>query len=194
MGLRVKAPDAAESRFNQFRPHVAEREMEVFPVEIALKGEAVWLGWVSPDDGDASFLTKEDRLIFSCNGSDSLMWEVTRIFPGAQFGVASFFDLDSIVGKFSKSLILEGDFALDVWNLLTDLYHTFGGTDTTFSERHVDVYRRLFSHSESAPIVGVRRVRLSTRDMEVVREVLLEGVELFAQRVEVAKAARSLAT
>lgn len=146
--------------------------MEVFPVEIALNREAVWLGWVSPEDGGASFLTKEDRLIFSCNGSDNLMWEVMRMFPGAQFGVASFFDLDSIVGKFSKNLILEGDFALNVWNLLTDLYHTFGGADTTFSERHVDVYRRLFSQSESAPIVGVRRVRLSTHDMEVVREVL----------------------
>lgn len=30
--------------------------MDVFPVGITLKGETVWLGWVSPDDADAFFL------------------------------------------------------------------------------------------------------------------------------------------
>lgn len=168
--------------------------MEVFPVEIALKGETIWLGWVFPEEGGAFFLTDEDRLIFSCDDSDDLMRSVVRVFPDAQVGVASFFDFDSIVGKFSKSLTIESDFALDVWNLVTDLYRTFGGTDTTFSERHMDVYRRLFSQSESAPIVGVRKVRLSTRDMEVVREVLWDGVELFAQKIGIAKAARGQAT
>jgi len=38
-----------------------------------------------------------------------------------------------------------------------------------------------------------KRAQLSVRDIEVVREVLLEGIELFAQKIRTAKTARSQA-
>ena len=165
--------------------------MEVFPVEIALRGETVWLGWVSPDDGDEFFLTNNGCLIFSCSGKDGLMQEVAKVFPDAKLDVESFFDFDSIVEGLDGDVVLEGDFALNTWNLLTDLYHTFGGEDKMFFESHLEVYSRLFSQSEVAPLVEVQKVKLSTHDKQVVREVLLEGVELLTQKIRIAKMARS---
>ena len=167
--------------------------MEVFPVKIAIKGEVIWFGWVSPEDGSDFFLTNNGCLIFSCDGKDELMREVMAVFPDAQMEIESFFDLDSAVGVAGRGAVLEGDLALDIWNLLTDLHHTFGGGGTMFLESHREVYSRLFSQSEVASWVDVQRVQLSARDIEVVREVLLEGIELFAQKIRIAKIARSQA-
>jgi len=165
--------------------------MEVFPVKIALKGEVIWLGWVSPENGCDLFLTNNGCLIFSCDGKDELMREVRAIFPNAQVEIESFFDLDSAVEGAGREVVR--DLALDIWNLLTDLHHTFGGGGTMFLESHREVYSRLFSQSEVASWVDVQRVQLSARDIEVVREVLLEGIELFAQKIRIAKTARSRA-
>lgn len=167
--------------------------MEVFPIKIVLKGEATLLGWVSPESGRDFFLTNNGYLIFSCDGKDDLIWEVMKIFPDVQVMDESFFDIDSVVDKLSKGIVLEDDFALSIWNLLTDLYHTFGGGEKMFFESHFEVYSRLFSQSEVASFVDVQRVQLSARDIEVVREVLLEGSELFAQKIRIAKTARSQA-
>lgn len=165
--------------------------MEIFPVEIALRGEAIWLGWVSPDDGDEFFLTHNGCLIFSCDGKDGLTQEVVKVLPDAKLDVESFFDFDSVVERLDSGVVLEDDFALNIWNLLTDLYHTFGGSDKIFFESHLEVYSRLFSQSEVAPLVDVQKVQLSTHDKQVVREVLLEGVELLIQKIRIAKMARS---
>jgi len=165
--------------------------MEVFPIEIALRGETIWLGWVSPDDGDEFFLTNNGCLIFSCSGKNGLMQEALKLFPDAKFDVESFFDFDSIIEGLDGSIVLEDDFALNVWNLLTDLYHTFGGEDKMFFESHLEVYSRLFSQSEVAPLVDVQKVQLSKHDKEAVREVLLEGIELLTQKIRIAKAAQS---
>lgn len=167
--------------------------MEVFPVKIALKGEVIWLGWVSTEDGHELFLTNNGCLIFSCDGRDELIRAVMAIFPDVQAGIESFFDFDSVVGRTGREVVLEGDLALDTWNLLTDLHHTFGGEGTMFLESHREVYSRLFSQSEVASWVDVQRAQLSVRDKEVVREVLLEGIELFAQKIGIAKAARNQA-
>jgi len=167
--------------------------VEVFPVKIAIKGEVIWLGWVFPENGNALFLTNNGCLIFSCDGKDELVREVMAVFPDAQMEIESFFDLDSAVGVAGRGAVLEGDLALDIWNLLTDLHHTFGGGGTMFLESHREVYSRLFSQSEVASWVDVQRVQLSARDIEVVREVLLEGIELFAQKIRIAKTARSQA-
>lgn len=165
--------------------------MEVFPVEIALRSETIWLGWVSPEDGDEFFLTRNGCLIFSRSGKDELVREVLEIFPHAQMEVECSFDFDSVVEWLDKGVVLEDDCALDIWNILTDLYHTFGGTDKMFFESHWEVYSRLFSQGTVAPLVDVQKVQLSPRDIEVVREVILEGIELLTQKIRIAKAARS---
>lgn len=168
-----------------------DKGMEVFPVGVALKGETVWLGWVSPDGVDEFFLTKNGYLIFSYDGRDGLVQEVLGVFPGAQIGVESFFDFDSAAGGLEKEVAFKFDFALDIWNLLTDIYHTFGGVDKMFLESHWEVYLRLFSQSEVAPLVDVQKDHLSAHDLAVVRKVILEGVEFLDQKVGVAKAARN---
>ncbi len=165
--------------------------MDVFPVGIALRGEIVWLGWVSQDDAGEFFLVINGRLIFSYEGKEGLMQEVVKIFPDAQMEVESFFDFDSAAQRLDKDVVIESDFALDIWNILTDLYHTFGGMDTMFFESRRDVYLRLFSQSEAAPLVGVQRTQLSAHDLAVVREVILEGVDLLDQKVRTARMARN---
>lgn len=165
--------------------------MEVFPIEIVLRGEAIWLGWVSPEDGDEIFLTDKGYLIFSCDGKDGLAREVVNIFPAAHMKGESFFDLDAVAGRLDGRFVLEDDFALNLWNLLTDLYHTFGGEDRMFYESRRDVYSRIFSQSEVAPLVGVKKGQISARDIEVVREVLLAGIEFLVQKMRDAKESRS---
>lgn len=163
--------------------------MEVFPVEISLKGEAIWLGWVSPEDGDEFFLTNKGHLVLSCGGKDGLAREVMKIFPDSQMKRESFFDLDSIAERLDGGLVVEDDYALNLWNLLTDLYHTFGGEDRMFFESHRDVYLRLFSQSEVAPLVDVQKAQLSRHDIEAVREVLLKGIEFLDKKIRTAKTA-----
>lgn len=165
--------------------------MEVFPVEIALKGETIWLGWVSPEDGHSFFLTINDNLFFSREGKEELMREIRMVFSEAEMEVESFFDFRSISEKFDDGTFMEGNFSLDAWNLLTDLYYTFDSDGRIFSETSVEAYRRLFSQSEVALMVDVQRVQLSARDKELVRDVLLEGVDFLIQKVRLAKAARS---
>ncbi|MGO4703496.1 hypothetical protein [Dyella sp. 2RAB6] len=167
--------------------------MEIFPVEIAIKGETIWVGWVSPEDGNEFFLTHDGCLIYSNKSKQELMQEIIKLFPYAQTGTESFFDFDSALGGGDGRVVLEGDLALDVWNLLIDLYHTFDSSGKVLSEYGSEVYHRLFSQSEAASIVDVQRVQLSRRDVEVVREVLLEGIEFFVQKVSTAKMSRSQA-
>jgi len=164
--------------------------MEVFPVAIALKGEAIWLGWVSPEDGHEFFLTEKGVLIFSCDGKSGLLQEVMKVFPDVQSGVESFFDFDSVAEAAGRGVILDGNLVLDTWNLLIDVHHTFGSEGRVFDEYH-DVYSRVFSQSEAAPIVGVQKVELSAGDIAVVREVFDEGFELLAHKIRIAKAARA---
>lgn len=165
--------------------------MEVFPVEIALRGETIWLGWVSPEDGHSFFLTSNGNLVFSRDSKEELTREVMMAFPDSKVEAESSFDFSSIKEKFDKGIFLEGDFALDTWNLLTDLYYTFDSDGRIFSETSVEAYRRLFSQSEAALMVDVQRVQLSARDIDLVRDVLMEGVEFLTQKVRLAKAARS---
>lgn len=165
--------------------------MDVFPVGIVSKGEAVWLGWVSQDDAGEFFLVNNGRLIFSYEGKEGLMQEVLKIFPDAQMEVESFFDFDSAAQRLDKDVVIESDFALDIWNILTDLYHTFGGMDTMFFKSRRDVYLRLFSQSEAAPLVGVQRTQLSAHDLAVVREVILKGADLLDQKARAARMAHN---
>ncbi|GAA0681378.1 hypothetical protein ISN75_19345 [Dyella marensis] len=165
--------------------------MEVFPVEIAFKDEAIWLGWVSPEEGHSFFLTSNGLLIFSGDSKEELAREVVKSFPDAQMEVETFFDFNPVFGEFDKNVILKNNFALDAWNLLIDLYYTFDSDGAIFFESSVEVYRRLFSQSEAALMVGVHGVALSKEDMEVVRKVFLEGLELLAKKINVARSVRS---
>ena len=165
--------------------------MDVFPVEILLQGEAIWLGWVSPEDSDEFFLTHKGCLIFSCDGKSGLVREVVKIFPDAKIKSQTFFNFDSVAEGLDKRGVVEDDFALNLWNLLTDLYHTFGGEDRIFSESHGEIYYRLFSQSDVASLVDVEKHELSLRDVDVIRGVILDGAHMLTQKIEIAKAYRN---
>jgi len=84
-----------------------------------------------------------------------------------------------------RGLNLDSDLAINIWNLLTDLENSIGGTTTDLFGTGVtgaaDVYERLFSLSSAGEIVGLPATSLQSGDLLILTSVFTSGCALFRQ-------------
>lgn len=150
---------------------------EIFPVHLAINGQAIWLGWMSSDSGDC-FVANANRIVWSstCPGLWSAIDAVWTVY---QRGEPSFFNVDLALEHLRHDRIGDIELLMNIWNLLTDFHNTGGRRARLFHERHFDTYQTLFANCEVADWVGVEHQDVELTQVRSARVVIEDGVAMI---------------
>lgn len=146
----------------------------MFPVNFTLDGKAVWLAWLSDEQGER-FFSNGERPVFA--GSERALED---FFLSSGYGWnledGIFFDLDGIESLLARGVMPDANAVLDVWNLFSDFSKTIDPSRSgMFMAEYKDTYSALFSMCDAADIVRLPEKELSSNDIENIRLVMASG-------------------
>jgi len=157
---------------------------ETYLICLRLDAVDTWFAWASSDSGNDYFRTVDDLLLWSSD-RQSLASHIRNSDEIDCIQETAYLDLDSYLNGLKRGLNLDSDLAINIWNLLTDLENSIGGTTTDLFGTGVtgaaDVYERLFSLSSAGEIVGLPATSLQSGDLLILTSVFTSGCALFRQ-------------
>lgn len=158
---------------------------EVFLICLTVAKRNLWLAWVASLSGADFFLAENKALLWSDNDAD-----IKNHLKENGLSVEneiSYFDIDDLLRGLRRGSIADPDLAINVWNMFTDLYNTFHDEKVAKFCEDIDLndlYGRLFSLCGAAEIIGLEASRITSKDMDLLYEIVGVGVAMVAAHTD----------